>query len=341
MAFPKILEMKGLQDLNFEPTKNVCIAKEIKDIISMTQKDSIHEKVDNNSWNDFISIQEINFTLHENLCISPSSKIPYTWEQADNGRIGVYLYYIDSIHVEADENHVKSPKLFGDWWAPVEDIIIKKEESFTKIECRPKNNVHFPVLIRGGESVDPHSMFFLGLLSNSFSKEYFIKWMAMASEMGEPNAQNFLGRVCINDKNYNEAIHWLARSTIEHNIAISVVDLSILLVQTKLNPLLAENLLCGLCKSGNPLAFIELGKIYLNGVDDIIKHDASKALKLLAFASEVFHSQEATEIIEKYHSEHPFGEFDLVDIGISAGIALSIATASYFILKKIIFRNKK
>ncbi|OHT03872.1 hypothetical protein TRFO_01603 [Tritrichomonas foetus] len=309
------------------------------DLIEKTKEQSIHEKVDPQKWEEFISQHDITLTIHDSLCIAPDSKIPWKWRK-ENDRITVFLYYVDPSHVTVDETKIESPKLFGNWWAPIENIKISFDNSITTIEFTPKNNVHFPVLIRGGPKVDPHSMFFLGLLSNNLSKDYLINWLASAAELGEVNAQSFLGRVCLHDNRIEEAVHWLARNVLEHAINRSSIDLSIILIEEGINPLLAENLLCGLCSTGNVYAFVELGKLYLHGCGEIMKRDVDKGIKYLTVASEYYHNEEAKKELQNFHKEHPFGEYSWEDIAISSTILVGSLACSYFLLRKFIKRRK-
>lgn len=294
--------MKANENLDFKPSQFVNIAYELTEIIEKTKKYARHPEISQQEWNKFILSQKIQNTLHENLCITPNKKIPWEWRQDDEtGRINIFVHFVREDRVIVDETSIRSPKLYGEFWSPVQDIKIQfdDETSTTVVGMTPKDKIRFPVLIRCGleaskiqdsnansddpsvnytiydknktendPEIDPHSMFFLGMLSMLYSKDYFYDWLSIAASLGEQNAMSYLARVCLGDNRISEAVYWFARLTLDFGFKPATLDLSIILIQNEIKPLLAENLLCNLCRERIVNGFVELAKLYLNGCNE-------------------------------------------------------------------------
>lgn len=235
-------------------------------------------------------------------------------------------------------------------------VLIKSGIDKNEIPSEP-NNVYFlsyenPII----PEIDLLSMFYLSLLSMPKSKRFFYIWASMAASLGEQNSQSYLARVCLGDLRMNEAVHWFARCVLEHNYNPAALDLSILLIKYKIKPILAENLLIGLLKSQNDDVIVELGSLYLNGcaqisseisfvdppqIDDNskiiseVKSEIQKGLSLLQYEASEKHNEKAQSIIDEYMKQHPYGDYNLSDLAISAGILLSLLGGSFYILSKI------
>lgn len=393
------------ENLDFKPSYIVNIAYELADLIDKTKKYARHPEISQQEWNKFILSQKIQNTLHENLCIMPNKKIPWEWRQDDEtDQILIYVHYVREDRVIVDETSIRSPKLYGEFWSPVKDIekTFNEETSTTVIKMTPQEKVRFPVLIRCGltkdensnneeqnytiydknktekdPEIDPHSMFYLGMLSMLYSKDYFYDWLSIAASLSEQNAMSYLARVCLGDNRISEAVYWFARLTLDYDFKPATLDLSIILIQTGIKPQLAENLLCNLCREGIVNGFVELGKLYLYGCDEKSKEvdfenenenpnnnedesndiekvinensqvlvsipkNVEKGIKILEFAKNRYKNEEAENELKKYNEEHPFGEFSLTDIAISAGIGVTMAAGAFWVLKKIFSSKRK
>lgn len=399
--------MNPINNIDLNPSQLVNIAYELNEIIEKTKKYAKHPEISQTNWNNYILSQKIQNSLHENLCIMPNKKIPWEWRQDDvTGRIIIFVHFVREDRIHINETSIRSPKLYGEFWAPVTDINVRfnDETSTTIIEMTPKEKEHFPVLIRCGLSnvnsnedqnenytifdknrrdtdpeIDPHSMFFLGMLSMMYSKSYFYDWMSIAASQGEQNAMSYLARVYLGDNRIPEAVYWFARLTLDFGFKPATLDLSIILIQSRIKPQLAESLLCNLCRERFELGFVELGKLYLQGCSEktkevefenennnnenndenennnknennedngkmnlvIIPRNVEKGLMILKYAVDKYNNEDAANEIKLYKEKHPFGEFTFTDIAISTGVAATITVGALWLMKKIILSRRK
>ncbi|KAH0795649.1 putative trichohyalin [Histomonas meleagridis] len=282
-----------------------------------------------------LDIPETELHSYETICPYRDS-INWVWElSTEKSKITVILKNVEPSNVSVTENTISSPKLSGEWWAPIEDIDISFKDNSTILTFHP--TAHFPLLIRGGSNVDPHSMFFLAMFSIRHSRlDFFKQWGTMSAFEGEPNAQYFMGKYFLNVQDYPNAVFWLSHSVLDHGNEDCTSELAKFLWTVESNyrnPVLAENLLCGLCRNGNPNSFLELGKMYLHGCKGF-KSQPKKGKILLKFVVDVYKSQEAKKLLDE------FDDTSLVDYAIATVAVLAVAACGYFGWKKFITRRK-
>ena len=264
----------------------VDIGEELTRLVHSLQPYSHREPVDRAAWSLFLDSYPLDSTveLHHHLCAGSPDRPPWRWTWED----GVISIEFDRpTSVNATQTSITSPLLRGDWWAQIDDRKLEVNDTGMRMTGRCE---HIPILIRGGDDIDPHSMFFLGMLAFRLgSLDFFTQWLSEAAAAGEPNAQQILGRYLMGQSCTEEAVYWLARSTLEHNDIRSITGLCSLLWNSKpslANPLLAEALLKPLARDGNPEAALELGCIYLKGAPGVPAQlaEARRLLRLAARA---------------------------------------------------------
>ena len=160
----------------------------------------------------------------------------------------------------------------------------------------------------------------------------------MAAEAGDPNAQYFIGRYFYNISDFPTAIYWLAHSVLDYANIDCTSDLAYILWRLKTkyqNPLLAENLLCDLCKNKFPNAYVELGEMYLYGCGQV-KANPEKAGIILKIAFEDFHSEKAEQLLKEYNEKG----FSNIDIIIVASGIIGLASMGYILYRRYFSRRK-
>jgi hypothetical protein len=138
-----------------------------------------------------------------------------------------------------------------------------------------------PVLIRSGEPIDRHSMFFLALVAFQLDViPYFERWLRCAADLGDAHAQQLLGRYLLSQDSLNESMFWLTRSALEWHDPKSIWALGCKLWTTLGKLDLAENLLVAVAREGDQDGITELGKIYVR--DKALKRKGLALLKCAA-----------------------------------------------------------
>jgi hypothetical protein len=230
---------------------------------------------------------------------------------------------------------ISSPLLSGEWWSPISELRVSRVDAQMLISFRPASR--WPVLIRTGDSIDPHSMFFLSLYAMRVEapSRFFVGWITMAASLGEPSAQHWLARTLLDRENPASA-YWLARSVLEHADGESTVVLCWMLwggPDEFQNELLAESLLVSEANRGNGAAVMQLGWLYAKGGKAVAK-DAQLGRKLLEIAAGPFQSEEAQKKLRQLEQQPAF-----VDYAIVFGIAACVVAGGVWLLRRAFRRT--
>lgn len=319
----------------YTPLRPVNIAHCLSQLIDAARSDMFCKPADLNKVARLVDRIELppDLFISEKIC-PYLDRNPYEWGYAYDDTITVVLKNVEMNRVNITEYGISSPVLRGNWFARVEDIKVSFAAGNTTIRFRPTK--HFSVLVKGGDSIDPLSLFYLSLLMlKAGNIPLFKSLCSMAAEGGDPNAQYFFGRYAYNIRDYATAVYWLAHQVLDFANEDCTSDLAYVLwrIDTKYrNPVLAENLLCELCRSRSPNAFRELGEMYLRGCRPVPKNRV-KAERLLGIAMTEFGSREAEQLLREPSEEDE--SFSIGDVGIVAGVA----AVGFFILKKVLFKK--
>lgn len=370
----------SFEDLQLKPFSNpVNIGRALHEIIAntniYTQPDPINLKI----WNSIIqSYQDTNpdSEFHEEITISTTQNEPWSWTQ-DNNSIQVTLNQTRAENVVVTETQISSPRLKGTWWSPISGIEKSFDESRNSTIIRFHPSSHFVLLIKGPQNlssntsneikdinqhsstlnlseesenriqfendIDPLSCFYLAMLSITIKRvDFFLKWGRLACSQGEPNSLHFIGRYLLQNNERDEAMNYLARATLEHKDDTATIILSDMLwsqLTFYQNPELAEHLLISLCLTGNNEAYLALGKMYVSGPIGIGVH-LEEGLRLLRIASEVFHNEEAAQIIKNSEDSLKSDHSNITDVAIASTIVALGGFVVYKFFKWFRNRNK-
>lgn len=318
---------------------NSEIQHELTLVVANSEKYIESKPITDAEWERILGNMEIdpNYTLSQRVSITPPEKWPYKWIQSED-EINVFVYNADISSIQIDENGISSPTLSGRWWAPITQPTMIANSGTVMITLFSK--VHFPVLIRGGENIDPYSQFLLGMLSiHHGDSDVYLNLLYMSALRGEQNSQHYLGKHLIPLQNYNESVHWLSRAALEHQDKHATISLASLLLshETELtNVLVAEKLYLWLCEYDVPEAFLRLGKIYLEGIPEI-PQNVQRGLELLEYAANELHVPQAIKYYGEYLAEHENDEISVTDILVSLGL-LGLASFALFSILRRRFR---
>ena len=313
---------------------DVNIGEELSNLINRFKEYSRHEKVDRDAWERYLDENPVgaDFELHEYVCPAGPRSVPWTWRW-EQGNLSIN--FDTTMTIQALPTHVTSPKLRGNFWSQIQDLQLTTDYDKMTVTGHCE---HIPVLIRGGDDIDPHSMFFLGLLAfNLKSMDFFVQWLAEAASEGEANAEQMLGRYLMTNGNQEEALYWLARSVLEHDDDMSVVGLCSMLwngSKSILNPKLAEALLLEKVKQGRADAMMELGCLYLKGCEPIAQ-DVQKGIRLLKESARRG-DKEAQRILDELNL--PEEPTSIVDAVLAFGVTVAVLGSAFLVRR--IFRRK-
>ncbi|EAY20261.1 hypothetical protein TVAG_192370 [Trichomonas vaginalis G3] len=328
-------------------TKIESYETEYKTIVQQYRKFVQNPEINQSEWEKFLKSAQLprpDLAVHGPL-LGSEHDYPYYWLEND-GIITIYISIPEDEPVEVTSKLIKSKAISGNFWDEVDIINFDRNRIMTTIKIQ--THTHFPTIIRGGDSIDSLSSYFLGMLAISLNNiEYGIKWLTKAALDGCTTAPHFLGRFLITQKRTNEAIYWLANAVLLNIDQICMISLATLLIDEGLpfpHYELAENVLCDAASHGDNDAIGNLAKLYLVGGGPI-KVDEVKGMKLMeSLASSmgmdtntikvVRNTSEKIEQIQKSENQ----ESPWVDIAISVGIVGAVIGAAYFGFKKFIKR---
>lgn len=311
------------------------VEEELRSVISQTP--CVSPEMDWNDWDAVIS-EEIPSVMefHEDALCPEFQKRVWTWYyqfENDANVIVITLYDVKPESVSADCTSISSPVMSGLWWSSVENVEVSSNGENTVVKIWPPK--HFPVVIKGGENIDPLSATYLGLMSlMSFKNmKWFKAWMHFAAEKGEQNAQQLLGAWLLQVGKEDEGKHWLARCVLEHDDDKAKIVLSEALFSGKgeiSNGPLAEHILCGLCMKGNADAHLILAKLVLKDAPGV-PYDMYRGLELMKIAAEKYHIREAAETLKFFEENNMWSATDVV---LTAGALAVLGFGLYKLYKR-------
>lgn len=321
-----------------EPTSSISgtVEEELRGVIDSSSPTATLD-IDWSDWSAVIS-EDLpdSMEFHEDGLCPEFHKNVWTWYyqfENDANVIVITLYGVQPENVSADCTSISSPTLSGLWWSPVDNVEVSSNGDNAVVKIWPPK--HFPVLIKGGENIDPLSATYLGMMSlMSFKNmKWFKTWMHFAAEKGEQNAQQLLGAWLLQVGKEDEGKHWLARCVLEHDDDKAKIVLAEALFSGKgeiSNPPFAEHILCGLCKKGNADAHLLLAKLVLKDAPGV-PYDMYRGLELMKIAAEKYHIREAAETLKFFEENNMWSATDVV---ITAGALAVIGFGIYKLYKR-------
>lgn len=328
----------------YTPTTKISSFKEEYDSIINQYKQFIPTpNINQNDWDKFLknsTLPRKDLEIHGPV-LGDEHDYPYYWLECD-GIITIYIRIPDNEPIEVDSKQIKSKYISGKFWDEVELINFDRNKIMSTIKFQTKT--HFPVIIRGGDDVDPLSSYFLGMLALTLNNlDYAINWMTKASIDGCTTSPHFLGRFLINQNRINEAIYWLTKAVLLNLDLVCMISLASLIADSKVpykHYELAENILCEAATRGDSDAQGSLAKLYLTGGGPI-KVDEQKGMKLLEQVAIKSGLDKSTiQVVQKAskdvdNEENPANkESPLVDIAISIGIVGAVVGVAYFSFRR-------
>jgi hypothetical protein len=326
--------MEAVRALHLLCPSDIDFAAELQNLINISRPETLPDPISRSEWDSFLADlpSPTTFEIHSDAFCKGRS-VPWTWRFDESaGRVEIELR--TQMKLTISEKEISSPLLRGEWWTPISDLDVVPLGQKMKITFRPE--ARGPLLIRSGDVIDPHSMFFLGLFAMHVKADpkFFFGWMTMAALAGEPSAQHWLGRKLLEEER-PESVHWLARSVLEHADGESTVTLCWLLwggPKEVRNELLAESLLISEANRGNGAAVSQLGWLYMNGCGEVEKQEVL-GRKLLQIAAGPFGYKDAQEKLKQIESEPTILDYSMV-----LGLGVCVAVGGLWVLRKFFRR---
>jgi hypothetical protein len=117
------------------------------------------------------------FEIRLNMCLYGRDKAPWTWRFDDSTAMITVTFR--SLQISATS--ISSHTLRGECWSPISDFRVSPNGDQMTLTFRPERRC--PVLIRTGDDIEVHSMFFLGLFALHIeARDWFIRWMTAAAQ---------------------------------------------------------------------------------------------------------------------------------------------------------------
>lgn len=254
--------------------------------------------LDETEWLEFINknLEAIDTPLELDNLNDNDQEQKVKWFQEDNFMSITIQAQRDDI--TCTEERITSPVINGLWWGPIKNLDIMEIGDIVQITF--DTTFKWPYLIKGGNP-DGLSCYFIALIALQLKElELCNMWLKQASMLAQKSAMRSYAMVLVDAKQYNEAIHWLARGCALNQDVICEFTLASFLLEgigIEQNAPLAEFIFCRLCLQGLPPAYTKLGRLYLNGAPGVAPM-REKAHALLSIAGYQFGDDLAIKILE-------------------------------------------